>query len=474
MTDQSDEASPRIKVNDEGDSASLEIPAAFPREHLTKGLLTTLLKEQEVEYTAELDQRLQQIIDKPPPAAESVSVKLAEATEPTHGEDGWVEWLVQEPEEQSTDLSFYERSAFVMVEANQTVGRIHDATDGEDGRDVTGKVRAAKPGRAAPWSFDESLTLTADGSIVAQMDGMLIRSNGKAHVSQVLEVKDNVDFSTGNIDFDGHVSVAKNVCDRFKIKATGSVEVRGLIEAATVHCDGDLMAHNGIASREAGQLTVGGQLNARYLNAVKGQIAGPLRVQREVFNSELEVDGVVEVTQGAIIGGTLTAGGKVEVGTLGSDGGARTCLILGITPRLDRKLQQLDQMMSQYQQRLDRLQEEQQSLNERSRLGAQERERQTELMFEISQAEQTLGQAQPIRDQLAKTIKCSCLVDLSVAKILHAGVRLNIGNRWFLVNDDLRGPLTITVDERGEPQYQPESGQQSPLQMVASTRNAAA
>ena len=61
-----------------------------------------------------------------------------------------------------------------------------------------------------------------------------MRDRKSAKVSNTLEIDQNVDFSTGNIDFPGNVIVHRSVKDCFTVKARDDIEVRGLIEAATL------------------------------------------------------------------------------------------------------------------------------------------------------------------------------------------------------------------------------------------------
>ncbi len=56
-----------------------------------------------------------------------------------------------------------------------------------------------------------------------------------------------MDFSTGNIDFEGDVRVLKGIRDIFEVRATGNIEVGGLIEASTIDAGGSVFAKGGMA-----------------------------------------------------------------------------------------------------------------------------------------------------------------------------------------------------------------------------------
>ena len=114
--------------------------------------------------------------------------------------------------------------------------------------------------------------LTAAGKFIAQTAGVLQFRANKITISQALVIDDYVDFSTGNIDFDGDVQVRRGVRDKFRIRATGKVEVQGLIEAAHIETGGDFEAATGMAAKETGRVQIGGSLTAKYLECVHGTV----------------------------------------------------------------------------------------------------------------------------------------------------------------------------------------------------------
>lgn len=61
--------------------------------------------------------------------------------------------------------------------------------------------------------------------LIATMDGHLEYSNGAFYVRPVLEIRGDVDYSTGNIDFIGDVQIAGDVRENFSVRATGSITV---------------------------------------------------------------------------------------------------------------------------------------------------------------------------------------------------------------------------------------------------------
>lgn len=473
MAPSPDTASPRVVIAEDRNTATLCVPPEMPRDQLTLSFCKSVLKDHGVECTAAVNEAVARLLHDLPPEGQPIEAVIATGTDPEHGEDGHIEWFV-ESAEQDVELSFYHRCPYIMVEAGQILGRVHEPTPGHDGRDVTGGTRAAKPGRSVGWTFNDSILRNARGELVAQKDGMLIRAGHKARISQVLEINDSVDFSTGHIDFDGDVIVYHEVRDRFEVKATGTVEVHGLIEAATIRCGRDLVAKTGMAGREIGEAHVGGDLIARYLDNITGWVVGRLAIEREVINTRLTVEGDIEIPDGSVIGGRLVCGAKVRAAAIGSRAGVPTKLVLGVTPGPQKKLTQLEQVIEQAQQRREALLEEQQRLRDsKAAPDASSRERETELAFNLQQVDQMLARAAKGRKILQQRINAQWTVDVEVAKALYHGVQITVGSDCYEIREDIKGPARIMIGSDGTPHCQQGSTHPQPLINKARLRDAA-
>jgi len=139
----------QVRIANDGSEATLRITPDFPMEMLSIDVLRPVIEESGVEWNEHVDQRLRDLISQPPQADGSIEGTIAVATPVRHGSDGYVEWYVDEHDEQQTDeqseqIDFYEQCAFVMVESGQTIGKVIEPDGGEDGRDVTGKTWQAK------------------------------------------------------------------------------------------------------------------------------------------------------------------------------------------------------------------------------------------------------------------------------------------------------------------------------------------
>lgn len=441
----------RVHLTGEPASAEVAIPGDLPRGMLNASTLQQILRGQGIEVTPQVVLAVQALADAAAGTQDNLRAVVATPTLPVNGGDGYVEWLVDQHDPDAQQVSHYDRCAYVMVQPGQVVGRIVSPTPGADGRDIFGKTLPAKAGRALNLALNESLMLDAAGQLIAQQEGTLYRDRERAQVRQVIEIRGFVDFSTGNIDFAGDVIVKNGVRDKFIIKAAGSIHVDGLIEAATIECQGNLVARGGFAGREIGNAVIGGNLLARYLDNIKAHVRGSLTVDREIINCHLLIEGNIESPQALIIGGRVQVVGRVEVATLGSPSATGTELILGSVPDLEPLLLRLEDLMARFTERRELLEAEMKQINLNTRrLTAQDRERQTEIMFELQSVNERLGRGAVVLENLHHAVNSRRTVDLNVTKELHAGTLVSVGDHSFKITNDLRGPLRIMRDMTGE------------------------
>lgn len=452
---------PTVVIADDHTKAELEIPANCDRALLTEPLVLALIRGEGVEVTDFTTQAVRELLESPPPTDRDAVFEIACAQPPVHGCDGKVRWTVDEKKQTQEDdanddeldapVSYYERCAFVMVHAGDIIGKVTPATLGQDGRDVVGEVIPARSGRDACLQLDETITKRADGSLVAHRDGVLYREKGKAQIRKYIEIRDYVDFSTGNIDFDGDIIVGKGVRDCFIVKATGNIQVKGLIEASTIEAGQDLLANGGFAGRERGNALIGGCLRGKYLDNVHGHIKQDLCIDREVINCELLIDGGIHAPRGSIIGGKVSPTGAVEIGTLGSPAAVITELVIGSVPSLEPFAQKLEEIVHTLSTDAEKLTNEKDlvlQLSTKGHMTSTDKERQTQIMFELSTINATLDKARRTLESINGEIHKRRCVDVFVHQIVNPGVTLILDGYRYKIYNDLKGPVRFFMRGR--------------------------
>jgi uncharacterized protein (DUF342 family) len=243
---------------------------------------------------------------------------------------------MEQPE--AARINFRELSLFTLVKKGDVLATLVPKQDGKMGTTVRGAAVAfhkepvpyPKPGRNTQWE---------SGTVIAKCDGKFHQTSDSFWVDEVLEVKGDLDLRTGNIDFPGDVVIMGELRDGFVVKAGKSILCMGAIGAARVECKGDLVTKSGVLGKEKAVLTVGGAVEAKFMEACSLAAAGPVRVRTSVMNVAISTKDRLEMgDRGIIIGGVIKAANGVSAAQIGSERGPRTEIHCGIDFNVEKKL----------------------------------------------------------------------------------------------------------------------------------------
>lgn len=463
---------PSVVVSGDRMTAVLRIPADSAESQVTVHGLMALVRDTGLptgdDTTALLDQAVRQFHDWP----RELRVTVGQGVAPVRGEPGRLEWqegLGPEQLQAQRDIgeepvNYYELDKFVSVGQGQHIATLIPPKPGQPGFDVYGQRLAPSPGQPWPLQADPTVRILADGRVLANRAGLLNATPHRIHVSPVLQIARQVDFSTGNVRFDGSVMIGLGVRDRFTVEATEDVIANKLIEAAHITCGGRFRAEGGMAGRDAGTIHVGRHAFARYLVGVSGSVAGDLEVTKEIINCQLTVGGSVSLTGGSLIGGRLVAAGRVSVAELGSDAGVLTTVEMGVVEGLRDSLNRLGAALPAIDERLDMLRAQ---LDNTSAKPGDTHAQRARLATAIEQFTRKRQQVADKLDQLARQFDAACRVDLRVFRTIHPAVVLSLPRLKLKFHTPLPGPVTLRRHRDGRIRADAASGKEVSIHRVA-------
>ena len=424
------------------------------------------------------------LLDSAPEAAEAVEAVVARGREPARGSDGefrlvpdlarrveeaeamrraaedprWVAEQQAKAEASDEDIDHYQRSPFVVVKSGEAVGELTGPGEGSDGEDVTGRSIAARRGHEAPIEIHkESVRVDSVGRVYARIEGRLITGRRLA-VESVLRVPGSVDFSTGHIHFPGAVEIEGGVCDRFRVHSSRHLTVGGLVEAADVRAEGSLELRTGAAGRGKGEIRVARHLDARYLDGCEVVVFGDCRVDREINNCRLVVEGRFDAPRAVIRGGELFLSGSGEVSQLGGEGGIQTRVRLGVLDELQDLAREASAVLPELREASRRATEKLETFAAAtSKLTASQAEEYTELQFEVAETDRMLAETQAAVEKLLGVYETHVRSELRVRTTIHGGTTVLVSGYRIEVLNSLPGPLLLRVASSGKPELVQES-----------------
>lgn len=480
MSEASNDQRLEIQINADGTVASVVIPAKFDPTTLNIALMEQYVRETGIMINPDVRKRMTEVIEDFQAQPRTLKAVIAEATKAVNGEDGRFEWVEDcdpevfdaknaakaEPDDEA--VNYYAVVTYIQVEQGMHVATLFPPTDGIDGLDVCGKVISATPGKNCDITIDSSLEVDPSGKVIAAVTGVLQYRHRTLKISQELVIGEYVDFSTGNIDFEGSVHVKEGVRDCFVVKVTENITIDGLIEAATVMCGGDFRCRRGMAARDRGHLIVDGNASINFLNNVRGRVKGDLNVKNELINCDFALGGSLNLGQGSIVGGRTIVTGSVKVEKLGSDQNIETTLVLGAVPILAAQLIKLKAIIAEEHENLENILASVKELKASGgMLRPAQQERLTELSFEESQVRQKLSACELKGFEIRKEMMEMQTLDLQVGKIINTNVHLIIGTHEMVFRKPLRGPLKIFWNENQQIRYRQADGEEQRLEEAA-------
>lgn len=218
-----------------------------------------------------------------------------------------------------------------VIKAGDVICDIIPPKPGEPGIRVDGTPLEPAAVKPAVVPAGPNTAVSEDGSkLVAAKEGHLEFDGSKFCVKVLLDIPGDVDYNTGNIDYNGDIHIRGDVRETFVVKATGNITIDGLVEAATVEAGGDVLISCGVHGDGNAVIKSGGNLRAKYLDNCVAY-AGKSVFADSIISSQVYSDESIQVNsgRGVIIGGSLVAAHSIKAKTVGTESGRKTELELG-------------------------------------------------------------------------------------------------------------------------------------------------
>jgi len=374
---------------------------------------------------------------------------IATGTAPANGTDGYLQYhfnnenLRPKPkilEDGSVD--FRQLGLLRLCERGDVLVTSVPPRDGSDGLDVTGNVMPFTAGRAPqPLPQGKNTSVSEDGlHLLADVSGQLVIQQGKIHISPCLEIKGNVDNSTGNIDFNGQVVISGNVLTGFTVKAQGNIEIHGVCEGAVLETSADIVIGRGAQGMEKAQLIAKGNVTAKFIEGCNVSADGNITAD-SILNSTINCGGDVILSgkRGLLTGGKLIAGNKLVAKTIGSPMGTTTVIEVGNKPTAILGVKELTVEYEKLRKEFEKVDQAVNLLTVQQKRGTLTDEKK-QLLMKMLNAKMTyrekLNKLQLQIDELNQSITSNAGT-VSASNVIQPGVKVTIGNSNLTVRDKM-------------------------------------
>ncbi|MGL1933945.1 MAG: FapA family protein [Fibrobacterales bacterium] len=173
-----------------------------------------------------------------------------------------------------------------QVKKNELIAVRIPPSPGKEGKDVFGEIIEPTPGKEAVMLAGVNTVLSEDGNeLTAKDSGYLYRDKGAICVGLLYIVQGDVDFESGNIQYEGDVQILGSVLPDFKVVATGEVIVEGQVDSAYIESSGGSITINqGVFGKEKGEIKAKKDVNLYLIQDTTVKAGGKVTVKKSMTN----------------------------------------------------------------------------------------------------------------------------------------------------------------------------------------------
>lgn len=266
---------------------------------------------------------------------------IAQGKPPVKGEDAKITYL-EIPERKPViaedgKANFYEMNFIFEISEGSWLGEKELPRTGNEGVNVYGEVIPSQPGRDIPLKYDKKSAYenVENGKVVlrSRISGVLEKTKGLIGVNHHLPINSDVGVETGNITFEGSVSVRGTVSPGFSVTSRGDLSIEsaeGVSGAKLIRSiEGDVYIRGGVFGLGETRIEAGGNIYIKHVNEAILVAGKEIHIGFYSMGAQLRAHSIfVDERKGKIIGGTAIAKSQIVTAISGNRLERRTELII--------------------------------------------------------------------------------------------------------------------------------------------------
>ncbi len=330
-------------------------PQVDPLHNLTCGEIKNELKRIGVSYGIE-EAILEGAVEFYNEYKDEEDVIIAKGQPPKHGKAGKAGYLVKRPQmnvaiNSDGSMNFREVNTITRISKGQPVYHVLPPVPGVDGMDVYGKpIKAREYDQTQlPVIKNTEKNPAKPNQLVSTLDGCVVFKENSIELTKYHIIRGNVDFSSGNVRFDGPIKVTGDVKAGFEVHSKGCIEIDGTVEDALITTDGDVCVKGGFVGTGKGAIRAKGDVRLRFVRNQSVEAGESIIVAKEALDCKLSARRKIYVAGKGLglAGGYAFAIEGMELSALGSETEVKTEIQVGSDPKIKDAI---DALMSEIEQ----------------------------------------------------------------------------------------------------------------------------
>ena len=272
-------------------------------------------------------------------------ILLASGKPPGEGTDAVLEFFVEVNNkyaevDENCQINYREVQKFPSVLENDLIVKKIAAVRGENGFDLYGRVIQSrlpvdvnlKNGKGTTREEKEGELL-----IYASIEGLISYSKNTIAITEKLQIKEDIDYSTGNITTKVNVHIDGSVRTGFTVKSDRNIFVKGIIEeGCTIEAGGDLIINGGSLGQN-NNIICHGNMSIKFIQGGQVTVKGSLAVQSFILKAKVICNDSITVAgvglnlkeKGTIIDSEIYVRNSLICPSIGNEGGLKTFITMG-------------------------------------------------------------------------------------------------------------------------------------------------
>ncbi len=350
-------------------------------------------------------------------------------------------------------VNFHELDNISHVKKGDLLAVLTPANMGVAGEDVFGGHIAPVKVKKLILKHGNNIELSEDGlEMYSMVDGHVTLEDDRVFVSDNYNVGADVDTSTGDITYNGSVTVMGNVRTGFALKAEGNVEIFGVVEGAEIVAGGDVILHRGMQGMAKGSIKAGGNVISKFIESAKIVADGYIETD-SVLHSEMSAKGDIYVRgrNGSIIGGNARSSTLIEAATIGSPMGTTTAVEVGTDPAVKDRVNYLKETISKKTEEKEKLDQVLLVLRKKKEMGVLEEEKipliasTTKTVIQLDSDIKIMTKEY---ESLMSELETNKAAVIKVKKDIFPGTKVSISEDYILIHE--KNSHCMYKKERGE------------------------
>ena len=375
------------------------------------------------------------------------NIVVAMGKKPVQGSNASIEYKFQTDKKAKPRLNedgtvdFHHLDNISHVSKGDVLAVLTKEDPGVPGEDIYGTV--VKPAKVERMTLKHgnNIELSEDGlKLISMVDGHVSLEGDRVFVSDNYDVPADVDNSTGDIEYNGSVTIKGNVRTGFSVNAHGNVEIFGVVEGANICADGNIILHRGIQGMGKGKLICKGNLVSKFIESAEVHVDGYIETDT-ILHSNVEAKGDIYVRgkNGNIIGGKVRSKSLIEATRIGSTMGTATEVEVGTDPAVANRVNELKVLISDKMEERNKIDQVLQILRKKQDMGVLEPEKKgllPSLTKNIVLIDADVKKMTDEYNELTELLSENVNAKIQAIAEVYAGVKIAIAGEFILIHEN--------------------------------------